>query len=516
MQYGRRNIFTAEREVNSENIIKVLREAMVDFAPNAEDCTFLLRYEKGEQPKVRKKLFRTEIDYWTVENIANEITEFKIDYNWGNPISLIQRGEKDSGNSAEADAIAILNEYYDAEEIKKKTQELARYVEITGIGYTLVDINSEWEDGESPFTVNVLDPRFAFVVRSTYYPDHRVILGVSFRRDNVGNYYFTCYTKEERFEILNLVKILNGKKLKDVDIWQQGDRSGEENPLHRIPIIEWFRDYDRMGCFERQIPEMNHLNLMVSDLANDVDQATQAIWHGNDLEFPKDESGNQQTPESGQWLITQTTADGRTPFVKPLEMDYDYDGMLNQITYKVNRIKEKCNVPLRSEANNSTGVAVSDSSGWSNAELEANRQDQIKYGCKIEELKCVLSAIRETSLAKVDDRLLTLRAMDIAPSIRRQKNYEMSVKTTALANLLSHGIYGLHALNTVNLFEDVNQVWEDSRELIEKYQSSLFESNHTENDEVLTTDGGYEAQISNSPNIDGMSKERPETAEISR
>lgn len=513
MQYGRRPIFTAEPEITAANLIPVLREALVDFMPNSEDCTFLLKYEKGEQPKIRKKLYRTEIDYWTVENIANEITEFKIDYNWGNPITLIQRGEKDSGTANEPDAIAILNEYYDAEEIKKKTQELARFVEITGIGYTIVDINSEWEEGDSPFTVNVLDPRFAFVVRSSYYPDHRVMLGVTFRRDKLGNYFFTCYTKHEQFEVLNTIKILNGDKEDNVDIWRQTARSGEENPLHRIPIIEWFRDYDRMGCFERQIPEMNHLNLMVSDLANDIDQNTQAIWHGNDLEFPTDEAGNQLSPESGQWLITQTTPDGKTPFINPLKMDYDYSGMLDQITYKVNRIKEKCNVPLRSEASNSTGIAVSDSSGWSNAELEANRQDQIKYGCKLEELKCVLAAIRETALARVDDKLLKLRAMDIAPSIRRQKNYEMSVKTTALANLLSHGIYGLHALNTVNLFEDVNQVWEDSRELIEKYQESTFNKSEQTTSEAQTTDGGYEAQIGNSPSIDGMSKEQPETAE---
>jgi hypothetical protein len=84
----------------------------------------------------------------------------------------------------------------------------------------------------------------------------------------------------------------------------------------------------------------------------------------------------------------------------------------------------------------------------------------------------------------------------------------MSVKTTALANMLSHGIYGLHALTSVNMFEDVNQVWNDSKGLIEKYQSSLFDKGET-TDNVQSTDGGYEAQVSNSPRIDGMSKEAP-------
>lgn len=525
MQYGRKTIYTDVSEITSNNLIKVLKQVMIDFLPNASDCTELLNYEKGLQEKTRIKTFRPDIDNWCPDNIANEISTFKINFNWGNPISLIQRGEKDSGNSDEAEAIAILNEYYNAEEIKKKQQELARFVEICGIGFTIVDINKEWEEGESPFTVNVLDPRYAFVVRSSYYSDHRIMLGVTFRRDWLGNCYFTCYTKNEVFEVLNTVKIINEKTNREnkTDLWEETERSGEENPLHRVPIIEWIRDYDRMGCFERQIPEMNNLNLLVSDFTNDVEQNTQAVWWSNDVEFPteivKDEEGNDKEvnkkPKSGDWLQTYTSQDGKTPQVNPLSIDYDYTGMLSQMQYRVARIKEKCNVPQRSDASNATGIAVSDSSGWTNADIEASRQDQIKYGCKMEEVKCVLAAIKETALAKVDDRVLELRYMDVKPSIKRQKNYEMSVKTTALANMLSHGIYGLHALNTVNLFEDTNQVWTDSKDLIERYQSSLFDKDKQKNntDDVQTTDGGYEAQISNSPRIDGMSKEAPQKAE---
>ena len=53
-----------------------------------------------------------------------------------------------------------------------------------------------------------------------------------------------------------------------------------------IPIIEWERADDRMGVFEREIPEINRLNLMLSDIGNDIDQETQMIWHTNDVEFP--------------------------------------------------------------------------------------------------------------------------------------------------------------------------------------------------------------------------------------
>ncbi|MCM1224612.1 MAG: phage portal protein [Lachnospiraceae bacterium] len=509
MQYGRKVIYCDEPEITSSNLIKVLQQAMIDFLPNAEDCTYLLNYEKGIQGDARKKLFRKEINNWYTDNLANEITQFKIDFNWQN-ITLIQRGEKDSGGKDEPDAIALLNECYDTEEIKKKFQQLARFVEPCGIGYTLVEINTEWEDGDSPFKINVLDPRCAFVVRSNYYTDHRIVLGVTFRRDSLGNTYFTCYTKHQRFEVLNTVKIMNGKtkRANKVDEWNELERSGEENPLHCIPIIEWIRDYDRMGCFERQLSAMDNVNQLISDYANDVQGQVECLWMYLDIDFPKDENGNEVSPKSGDAVRVFTSQDGKTPDIKPLTLNHDYNGMLNHITYRVNRIKEKCNIPLRSEANNSTGIAVSDSSGWTNAEIEANRQDQIKYGCKMEEVKVVLAAIRETAVAKVDDGLLKLRYKDIEPSIRRQKNYELSAKSATLKNLLSCGVNGLEAFKICGLFEDVNQAFCDSADLVRRYQDSLFnKQNTTTSDEKpLTTDGGYESQIQNSKRLDGMNK----------
>lgn len=519
MQKGRKQIFTDVEEITRENVIRVLRQAMLDFLPNASDCTELLNYEKGIQPKIREKKYRSEIDIWCTDNIANEITDFKVSFNWGgNSISLVQRGEKDGGASKESDAISLLNECYEAENIKQKTQELARFVEICGIGYTLVDINTEYEDGDSYFKINVLDPRFAFVVRSSRYADRRIMLGVTFRKDKKGNTYFTCFTKRDRFEILNLVKIINKKTKRDkkTDKWEHLERSGEENPLGRVPITEWIRNYDRMGCFERQIDEMNNLNLLVSDFSNSVEQTVQCLWQYTDIEFPTDEDGNEVLPKSNDIVRVFTTKDGKTPSIKPLILEQDYQGMINQMVYRVSRIKEKCNVPQRDSSGNNTGVATSFAGGYQGAEDEAEMQDQIKYGCKIEEVKSVLAAIRECPDIPADSPLLKLRYCDIQAQISRQRSYELSVKTTALANMLSHGIYGLHAFKTVNLFDDISQVWTDSKDLIEKYQKSLFEKNDStdEKEKAQTSDGGMEAQISNSPLIDGMSREKPkETGE---
>ena len=142
---------------------------------NVSDIKYLLRYEKGDQPLNRVKKVRPEIDIQDVDNVANEITEFKLGYDWGYPISLVQRGQR----NINSETIARLNDFYELAGNSGKQQELARYVEITGVGYTYVDINPDYVDGESPFTLDVLDPEFTFVVRSTYYPDKRIRNGRS-------------------------------------------------------------------------------------------------------------------------------------------------------------------------------------------------------------------------------------------------------------------------------------------------------------------------------------------------
>lgn len=513
---GRREIFTDEPFVTSENIIPIMQKAMKVFPEIAKECTFLLEYEGGDQPLKREKKYREDINIIVNDNIANEVTEFKLGFNWGCPITLVQRGEKDSGGENETKAISLLNECYSTEKYESKTQQLARFVEITGIGYTFVDVNTEYVDGDSFFTLNVLDPRCAFVIKSSYYVDRRVMLGCSFRTDEDNNYYFTCFSKDARYELAFKSGTEIGKYISHIH--REDDERWSVKVLRNIygviPIVEWFRSYDRTGCFERQIAEMDALNISISDFFNDVDQNTQAIFHGNDLEFPKDENGEEIRPKTNDWFITSTTADGKTPFVKPISVNYDYQGMLAQIAYRTNRIKEKCNVPQRSEASNATGIAVSDSSGWTSAEAEAEKQDLIKDGCKTEEVRAVLSVIKKSPYIPSDSPLLSLRYSDVKSSFKRQKNYEMSVKTSALANMLSHGIHGLHALNAIGLFDDNAQVWADSEEMIRKYQNSLFEKSGTqESGNVQTTDGGMEAQIQNSRRIDGMKKEKPESKE---
>lgn len=489
---GRINIYTSEPFVDRNNLIDVLMSAKSKHLLNVSDMRYLLRYERGDQPLNREKKVRRDIDICDVDNIANQITEFKLGYDWGYPISLVQRGVGKDGIS---DLIALLNDYYELAGNRGKQQELARYIEITGIGYTYIDINVNYEEGEAPFTLDVLNPEFTFVVRSTYYTDNRIVLGVTFSdTDDEGNTLYTCFTPESRFVV---------DSMNNITEWR--------NPLGIIPIIEWVRAYDRMGCFERQIPEMDALNLLNSDFLNDVDQNTQAIWHTNDVEFAKEEIQNPdgtityktKRPENGQWLQTFTSQGGNSPKITPLTIQYDYSGILNNIITKRQTILAKCDVPQRNDnSGGSTGIAMSDASGWSAAEASASKKENIQDLCKCNELKVVFRAIAKNTKLPADAPIKQLTLADVKPYIKRQKSYEMTVKTNAFATMVSHGIDGEDAIKSINFFDDPSQVWERSKEGIERYQQKTFGEEMVDYDSELSSDRVTD-QIDNSPNING-------------
>lgn len=499
---GRREIFTDVEKITSKNVIEVLRAAVITHSINRDRCEYLLNYEEGQQPLCRVKTYRSDIDIVDIDNVANEITEFKLGYVWGNPITFVQSG--DSEKTGLTKAISELNRYYNLQGGKKKTLDLARYIEVCGIGYSYVEINTN-PNVKSPFKVEVLDPRYAFVVKSSRYVDHRVMMGVSYRQDSLGNYYYTCITDDARFEIQNIVKILNGNEEKDVDVWQESRRSGEINPLGIVPIIEWERASDRMGCFERQIPAMDALNVEVSDMANDIDQNTQAIFHGNDIDFPVDENGEPIQPKTNDWVLTRTTKDGKTPFINPVLINYDYPGILNFVLSKRSLILQKCSVPQRNDnSGGSTGVAMSDATGWSAAEASANKEQVFQESAKLMELAVVLKAIEILPTIPEDADIRQIDILDVIPNIKRQKTYELTVKTNAIVALLAKGFSLEDAISIAPLFEDPNLVIERSAEGVKKYQESQVfkDESNAKNDEKRPFPDTSD-QIDNSPNING-------------
>lgn len=502
---GRKKIFTDEREITKDNIIKVLRRAYDIHRRNAWEIQYLFNYERGIQPLQREKTKRPDIDIRVCDDIANYIKKFHIGYFWSSPIMLVQRGNKEmhkTDSEIDSSGITALNEMLkNGENIGYKDQCMAEFIEIGGIGHRLIDVKTDfdedtlfWNDaGEfvgSLVNVYTLDSRYAFCV---YYNGvgQKKLMGVTFTSGKKP--HFTCFTDRERFEI-------SEGKIEDIQV----------NPLGKVPIVEYERSFDRMGCFERNISEMDSLNIMVSDFTNDVAQRTQEIWWGDNIEFPTDpKTGKDIKPQSGQWLLTYS-GEGKVAKIQPMSSTVDNTGTLSAIDKQRSWILQKCNVPIQydSSGGGSTGVAMDISAGWSDTEVAAMQKQQMVDKGKREELNLILKAISlvPEDILPLDSPIRKVHSTDVNFKHVRKKNLDISTRANSFATLVSHGIDGRHALIAADIFADVEQAWVDSKAGIEAYQKSAYENsaNNTgggENDERIMQD--LSDQVGNSPVLGG-------------
>lgn len=485
MEYrGRRRIYTDVSEITEQNIIQVLRDAFPVHEMNREEMLGLIKFDKGEQPLQRPKIIRPEIDIHATANLANEITEFKLSYFWQNPVSVVQKSDKlPKGSDPEKDneAIAKLNDFYFAEEKDSKDQEMARFVEICGIGYQMVDIKRDYEEGDSPFDLIVLSPLYTFIVYSSDIK-HEPMLGVTYTVDRLGQKkQFTCISKDRVYIVTASYK-LDKRGNKQIDRNGQykeeygfTEESGQKNPFGEVNIGECIRAFDYMGCFERQIDDLNAFNILQSDLVNDISQNTQTIWWGNNVEFETDEAGNPIPPVGGQWVLTKTnTHSSVSPEIKPLNIVYDYSGVIQNIQTKHDEILERAFVPKQSDpGGGSTGSAMSLSSGWAAAEAAACKESQVvkkffQWRNRLAIKACKISALAPQN--GVED----LSPNDVDVRFVRQKTFDIATKVNSLATMLNCMVDPKTAMATVDLFGNLAEAIDDSLENMKRYQEKML------------------------------------------
>lgn len=502
---GRKKIYTDVREITPDNVIKVLESALTAHQQNRTQIDFLVNFEKGFQPLQREKTVRKEIDIHSISNLAHQITEFWLGYFWGNHMAFVQKSDKHPKGSAPAgndSAITLLNQMYDAEDMERKDQLMAYYLEVCGTCCQLIDIKRE--ESESAFDLVTLNPRYSFVVYSSDAYE-RPMLGVSFSENEDGSKLYTCISKDRIYIIKDATKIINGQKK---EYKHHTQRSGEANPFGMINIVEFERSTDRTGVFERQIDELNALNILESDLVNDVAQTTQANWWGNDIQLEEDENGNVKGIQGGQWILTKTNGSGQKPDIKALVLNYDYVGVLQNIQAKHDGILERTFTPKQTEqSGGSTTGATSLSSGWTATEAVACKQAQIiKSGYK-QRNKLALIAIQKSPYISADSELMKLRNTDIEIRPIRQKTFDMATKINSLATMIQNQIHPRIAMESIDFFPNLAEAIEDSVPQILEYQKKLREkgekasstSQNSPNQNVKRIMADSSDQIENSP-----------------
>ncbi len=498
---GRIKIYTDVKEITRNNVIQVLSAAMVKHELNRTQIRKLINFEKGKQPLVREKSVRKDIDIKSISNLAHQITEFWLGYFWGNHMAFVQKSDKHPKGSSPTDsdsAITLLNGMYAAEDMESKDQLLAYYLEVCGICCQLIDIKRKTEDEDSVFDLVTLNPLYSFVVYSSDAYE-RPMMGVSYSEDENGSKIFTCITDDAVYEIHDMVKIENGKNIENGKQLNETDGGIQKNPFGRVNIIEFERSTDRTGVFERQLDELNALNILESDLCNDVAQTTQANWWGNDIELDTDDNGNVKGPQAGQWILTKTNGSGKQPNIKGLVLNYDYAGVLANIQAKHDGILERTFTPKQTEqSGGSTTGATSLSSGWTATEAVACKQAAIiKRGFK-ERNRLALIAIKKSPNTDPESPLLKLKNSDIEIRPIRQKTFDMATKVNSLATMIQHQVHPRIAMETVDLFSNLAEAVEDSVPQILEYQKKLRE-NGQPNGNLQKQDDGKNLEKSVNP-----------------
>jgi len=456
--FGRKQLFTDVAKIDKNNILEVLNKVLTDHQANSKQIEYLLNYAKGEQPILdRVKKVRDDINEKIVDNMAAEILSFKLGYEFGSPVTYVQRARKGVDNAGEKlpndddFRISALNEMMVEESKSAKDIELARYIKTCGVGYRLIFPKKNVVN-TSVFDYLVLNPMTAFVVYSND-AFKRPMLAVSYAVHEDGSVLFGCYTDELYCKIKT-----SGWAMPDGEIIDE-----EINMLKMIPIIEYINDYDRMGCFERVVPLMDGLNTVNSDRVNDIAQNVQNLLWGDNVSFDETQKASLHT----NGIVLTKSPQGQQAILKYLESKMNQSENQTVVDYMKQQILDITNTPSRSElSGGSTGSATNMSTGWMSAETDAKEKEQIFTASARQETLVILRILKKST--DVDPSLAEISISDLDIRFSRSRTYDLATKCNSLATLINVGIDALRAIEVVGLFTDPQQVAIDSQERIDE------------------------------------------------
>lgn len=445
--YGRRRIYTDATEINEQNIEKVLSDALSVHRQNQAEIVYLRGYVRGKQPILeRKKKVRKDVLNNVVVNIAQECLDFKLGYIWGEPVGIVRRAGSDSNSGVET-----FNEYLEEQGKNDNDQGLANDFCVAGVGYRVVLPNPDGMD-ESPFVLKKLDPETTFCVYSNDVFKKK-LLGVSYCVKSDGETTYTAYTDTRRFELKASYPSAGGK-LVDTSY----------NGMEFIPIIEYAAP-DRSGIFERAIPLLDAINVLTSNRLDDVQQFVSSILWIHNADMSDDDL---QRLDELLAVRTNSSGDGQQATLKYLSTPLDQTSVQELEKCMEEHVYELCGVPGRVQSSGgSTGEAASlGEAGWKKIEFQAKRIESAWKKGERDMLKAALVILGKTVSAPTDVSGLRLSDFDI--KFVRSRTNNLLTKTQGMMNMLNAGIHPRIAIRESDLFSDPEQVYQDSKDYLEK------------------------------------------------
>lgn len=426
--FGRKKILCDETEITKENVLDILRDAIIAHTTNSGEINTLYEYYKGNQPILqRTKTIRPDINNKIVENRANEIVSFKTGYLCGEPLQLVSRGKAEVSS-----AISQLNDMMLLCGKSARDKELAEWMYICGVGNRMIQPNRSIILGsiapslakgkafipvdESPFEVFTIDPRYSFVVYHSGLGEPP-LFGVKYVKRQDKSFVYTVYTAEAQFNITM------GEGLEDEIV-------EEPNPLGTIPIIEYPLNNARLGAFEIVLPILDAINRVQSNRLDGIEQFIQSIIVLYNAEI--DDDAAKSLREAG--LIKLKSVGDNKADLKILAEQLDQAQTQVLVDYMYQTVLNIVGMPNRNggSSTSDTGMATIVRDGWAAAEARAKDDELMFKDSERKFLKLVLRIMRDTVGTP-----LTLADMEIKFTRRNYENIQG--KAQVFAQLIQSG-----------------------------------------------------------------------------
>ncbi len=436
MFFGRREIFTNEREITAANVQKVLQDALPTHQANREEILYLHKYLRGDQPILyRVKDVRPEICNRIVLNLANQIVTFKTANFIGEPLQYVSRGADESVPPK----IEQLNSFMLTEGKPTKDMDLAYWMFTCGVGYRLI-LRDKAEaymagelDDEAPFEIYTLDPACTFVIRANDVT-RRVLAGVNYVFTGESEVKYTVYTANQTFFITG--SMLGVGEITDIVTHNFG----------MVPIIEYPCNALRMGAFEPVISMLDAINTAESNRLDGIEQFVQALMVFENADI----SDEQFTVLRQQGAIKITSRDGLTSRVYYLNEQLDQSQTQTLMDDMWQTVLEIVGMPSQGDANtgdSSNNGAVYMKNGLYSTNARVAETEAQWKAAETEMLKIVFKICR-------DSNAFDLKISQVEQKFPLRGYEDMLTKTQSYTTLKGAGVPTLQAATITSLVTD--------------------------------------------------------------
>ena len=411
--FGRNIITTDITDLNNDNILDELKDAMTDHLVNRAKIEYLWDYYRGKQPILeRTKTVRPEICNKIVENRANEIVSFKVGYLCGEPIQYVGR----NANESISKAISELNEMMFSENKASQDKKLVEWQMICGTSYRLVLPDKILDEDDAPFEMFTLDPRDTFVVYSNDVGG-KPKYAVKYCTDKKGINTYSVYTNNHYWEIKDR-KILVDKP----------------HSLGMIPIFEYPANTARLGAFEIVLDLLDEINNISSNRMDGIEQFVQAFMKFINCDISKEEY--EAFLQLGAIKVKSTDGTNADVDMVSNELNQSQTQVTKDDVY--NAILTICGMPNRNggSSTSDTGAAVILRDGWSAAETRAKDSELMFKESEQNVLKLILRIIRDTR--GLSQEIYKLRLKDIELRFTRRNYDNIQSKSQVLDTMLKN------------------------------------------------------------------------------